>query len=200
MAVRRVRPALGAALAGTVLALTGCAAAAPVTAPPFVVPSPPPFGAGGDHAGTAQQANDFLTNWVHSLSTANNTRGLRALEVPCHRDATCLALVRQAAALPVQPDTAIAPLGWSMQLDDVMRPDPVHKGSWTQVIRPFWRAHDTPYGGHDGWASATMLRVQLTATGPHTATDWRIRLRAVPASATHLDQVPLDHPVETSIG
>ncbi len=199
MAVLRVRSALGVTLAGTLLALTGCADTAPVSAPAFVVPSPPPLSTGGGGTGTAQQASDTLSDWVHSLYLAHFSKGYRTHQEACHGDAPCLALVRQARALPYRPGQGVRPVAWSMELDDVMRADPAHHGSWTQVIRPYWRADSLPYGGHDGWASATMLRVRMTATRSHTGdVDWRIRLSAVPSAA--LDPIPLDHPVLTRIG
>ncbi|MGA8113278.1 MAG: hypothetical protein WCA46_06425, partial [Actinocatenispora sp.] len=155
------------------LASAGCGAGTTtVTAPPFTVPTPSTFDDGGpDRPGSAAEATRFLSGWMHSLSQVHQSDGHRTLVAACHGDERCLALVRQARSLPVQKDPEIARASWTLQLDDVVTPDPQHRDSWVQVVRPVWKANGTPFGGYDGWTTPTMLRVRMAKIPDG---DWRL--------------------------
>gem|GEM_PF-5111391 len=180
--------ALGLAGAGT----AGCASTvADAPAPAFRVPTPPPMQ--GGRPGSAGAANTFLSDWVHSLGWLSHGTSRTTLTRPCHDDGGCLALVRIAADLPRDEDDYFA--HWAVDWTDQIRPDPRHADSWSVVVRPYWSARDTPFHGHDGWATRTLIRVRLKLVGDDPEHDWRLWLTRVPTGQRAPGSVPLSDPV-----
>ncbi|GAA4201450.1 hypothetical protein GCM10022220_07490 [Actinocatenispora rupis] len=174
------------------LLLAGCGHdAAAVTAPAFRVPTPPPMA--GATAGTLAQANQFLTSFVHGLDAVRDPKVAVATLRSCG-DATCRHLVAVARSMPRTSEGDYG-AGWSMEYGDtMMAADPAHPGSWSVAIRPFWRASETPYGGHDGWTTATMIDVRLKLVGKDPMSDFRVWMTPIPASRQAPAAISLDHP------
>lgn len=153
-----VASALAAAVAG---AVAGCGGSPPaVHGPAFVVPTPPPMTNGNGPAGDADGANTFVTGWVHGLEGAH-PGGLPAERAACGADRVCLGLVDTARALPNASASTAYGYHWSYVTAGQPAPDPDHPDSWRVDLRPYWQALDLRYPGHDGWATATMLRFRV---------------------------------------
>lgn len=189
--LRRTVPVVLVAAAGLLLAGCGHDAAA-VTAPPFRVPTPSPTT--GTPGGTLAQANQFLASFVHGLDAVRDPEQDARARRTCHGDRTCLHLVSVARSLPKTGEGDYG-AGWSMEFGaTALAADPRHPGSWTVSIRPFWRASETPYGGHDGWTTATMVRVRLKLVGADPESDFRIWMTPVPPDTEAPVTISLDRP------